>query len=299
MENSKDDRRLREAIEVCRPGDLGAPDALDVERALAEDPRLRLAFERIQSWDAAIGASMDRVEVPAGIEQRMLARLGANPTLATSVAAAVDVASTLPVHSPEKVTLAPTTGSSGVRPFTYWSGVGLAAVAAAVLVVAAGYWLQLDSEVAIDQLAHEWQEKLSDDWQPIASAPSEFPFPDAMRVAATGWQWIGQRTLTPVVAYHLTDGKTTAWLYAARMTREGLASAPPKVPQQDTGGQAIAYWRSPQKSNIVYVLVVSDSKLYPAFVRRASTPLAILLPLRFNTLPARDARPIALARKIA
>jgi hypothetical protein len=239
------------------------------------------------------------VELPAGLEQRLLARLSGSPILANSVAAAVEAADSLSSGSASTVSLAPESAVNSGRPLTFWSGVGLAAVAAAALVVAAGYWLQLDSEVPIDQLAQQWQEKLSTDWQPVDGAPAEFPFPEAMRVAATGWQWIGKRTPTPVVAYHLTDGKTTALLYAAQMTREGIASSPPNNPQQDTGGEAIAYWRSPQKTGLTYVLVVKDSKFYPAFVRRASTPLAILLPLRFNTLPAREARPTVLARKIA
>lgn len=308
MENSNDHRRLREMLEVSRSGDLAAYP--DLARALADDSQARLALNRIQSWDAAIGAAMDRVELPAGLEQRILARLAsvptldANPTLAGSVAAAVDPANAPSGDSGTEVSLAPKPAARSIRPLTYWSGVGVAAITAAVLVIAADYWLKMGSEVAIDQLAQQWQEKLSGDWQPLDGAPAEFPFPEAMRVAATGWQWIGKRTPTPVVAYHLTDGKTTALLYAAQMTREGLPASPPKVPQQDTGGQAIAYWRSPrtsgpQKSDLVYVLVMQDSKLYPAFVRRASTPLAILLPLRFNTLPAREVRPLVLPRKIA
>ncbi len=297
MENNSDHRRLREALEVSRTGDLAASP--DVARAIADDPQARLAFDRIQRWDVAIGTAMDRVELPAGLEQRILARLSGSPILSSSVAAAVEAADSPSSGSAGTVSLAPEPAAGSVRPLTYWSGVGLAAVTAAALVVAAGYWLQLDSEVPIVQLAEQWQETLSTDWHPVDDAPAEFPFPEAMRVAATGWQWIGKRTPTPVVAYHLTDGKTTALLYAARMTREGLAPSPPKHPQQDTGGKAIAYWRSPQKTGLVYVLVVKDSKLYPAFVSRASTPLAILLPLRFNTLPARQVRPMVLARKIA
>jgi len=303
MENNSDQRRLREALEVSRAGDLAASP--DVARAIADDPQARLAFDRIQRWDVAISAAMDRVELPAGLEDRILARLSGSPTplnsptLLNSVSASVESADSLASGSVSTISRAPESPATSGRPLTYWSSVGLAAVTAAALVVAAGYWLQLDSEVPIDQLAQQWQEKLTTDWQPVDSAPAEFPFPEAMRVAATGWQWIGKRTPTPVVAYHLTDGKTTALLYAAQMTREELASSPPKDPQQDTGGKAIAYWRSPQKSGLTYVLVVKDSKLYPAFVRRASTPLAILLPLRFNTLPARQARPMVLARKIA
>ncbi len=297
MENNSDHRRLREALEVSRAGDLAASP--DVARAIADDPQARLAFDRIQRWDVAISAAMDRVELPAGLEDRILARLSGSPTLLNSVTASVEAADLPASGSVSTVSLAPESPAIGGRPLTYWSSVGLAAVAAAALVVAAGYWLQLDTEVPIVQLAEQWQEKLSTDWHPLDDAPAEFPFPEAMRVAATGWQWIGKRTPTPVVAYHLTNGKTTALLYAAQMTREGLASSPPKDPQQDTGGKAIAYWRSPQKSGLTYVLVVKDSKFYPAFVSRASTPLAILLPLRFNTLPARQARPMVLARKIA
>src|SRR5690606_874904 len=127
-------------------------------------------------------AAMDRVELPPALEQRILARLAADissfapvatapvatvagsPTLSGVVAAAASSANEPSGESVEAVTLAPEAASSSVRPLTYWSSVGLAAVTAAAMVIAAGYWLQLDSEVAIDQLAQQWQGKLSNQW---------------------------------------------------------------------------------------------------------------------------------------
>jgi hypothetical protein len=304
MESSSDDRRVREVLEVSRPGDLA--DTPDVAQAIAQHPPLGLAFQRIQQWDTALSAALDRIDIPVGLEQRLLARLSKHShsdaeggILAAAMAEVTNSSSNAVSGLEREVTPARRPDKRGVRPLAYWSGVGLSAVAAAALVIAAGYWLQLGTETPLDQLADQWQQKLSDEWHPIASAPPEFPFPDAMRVAATGWQWIGKLTPTPVVAYRLTDGKATAHLYAARMTREGLGKSPPTKVQQDTGGKAIAYWRSPQKSNVMYVLVVDDAKRYHHFVRAASTPLAVLLPLPFNTRPGHAARPTAHARKIA
>lgn len=311
MESPSEQRRLRELLEVSRPGDLAAGS--DDAQRLAADPQLRLAFDRIQGWDAALRSALDQLEVPASLEQRILARLSADSTLGGSIAAAIEAADATAhaSNTPATVSSAAVTPATGaneavaveparkVRPLTYWSSVGAAAIAAATLVVAAGYWLQLGSEVPIDQLAQQWHAELADEWQPIDQAPANFPFPEAMRVAATGWQWIGKRTRTPVVAYRLTSGKNTARLYAASMKREGLGVAPPAAPQQDTGGKAIGYWRSPRNESLVYVLVVDDSKQYRAFVRSASTPLAVLLPFRFDTPPALLPRPSSRARKIA
>ncbi len=297
MENSKGDCHLREAIEVCRLRDLAAADLADVAHALSMDPRMSRARRNIEGWDSAITVAMDKIRVPEGLEERILARLAGRPSLAVSVTSAVRAADAGPEPSTATAEVSREPDSSSARTLTYWSGVGISAIIAAALIIAAGYWLQLGSEFGLDQLARLWQDELTDEWQPIVNAPPEFPFPaDVMRVAAAQWQWIGKLTSTPVVAYELTDGKTTALLYAARMTREGLSNAPPERPRQGASGQAIGYWRS---GKIIYVLVVNDGNRYHAFVRPASTPLAVLLPIRFNRPTSGCAGTLSSSRKIA
>ena len=73
------DRRIIEAIEACRPGsgDLRGADLADVARLVDADPEVRGLYDRVQHWDAAVTSAMQEVSVPAGLAERILARLNA------------------------------------------------------------------------------------------------------------------------------------------------------------------------------------------------------------------------------
>ncbi len=107
-----------------------------------------------------------------------------------------------------------------------------------------------------------------------------------MRYLPTRWQRIGGLTPSPVVAYELSNGKTTAILYATRLSRAGLGTSPPAKAQFDTGGQAIGYWHS---GGIVYVLVVNDVNHYGSFVRPSHAPLAWFRPAETAAVARRAA----------
>ena len=294
------DKRIREGIEACRPGsdDLLDPQLADVAQAIGQDADARAAEDRVQKWDVAIASALEQVPVPAGLAERLLARLqtaveNTNPDAPALLAESATAAQQVPGVGEDAVD-APLRRSIWQR--RHWAGASLAAIAAAVLVIAAGYWMQVDSDLPLDQLAARWHEELTNDWHPAERAPSDFPVGESLRVPPTRWQWIGQFTPTRVVAYELVQGQTKAMLYVARMTRSGLRSTPPSSPQMDTAGRAIGYWRSGEN---VYVLVVPDVRNYRAFVRPSTAPLAIVLPLERQRQPSRLAPILDTSRKIA
>jgi len=70
---------LIQQLDALRPGseDLSRLADASVRAELAADPQARELYERIQSMDAALGSAIREVETPAGLEQRLLARLNA------------------------------------------------------------------------------------------------------------------------------------------------------------------------------------------------------------------------------
>jgi hypothetical protein len=70
-------RRIREAIEACRPesDDLNDPDLEFLAQHLADDPESAALYHRTQDLDARIASAFHQVDVPSGLEQRLLARL--------------------------------------------------------------------------------------------------------------------------------------------------------------------------------------------------------------------------------
>ena len=73
------DRQIIEGIEGCRPlsDDLNAPEFGAVARAVADDAEVRRAYQRVQAWDVAISAAMERVPLPVGLAERIVERLQA------------------------------------------------------------------------------------------------------------------------------------------------------------------------------------------------------------------------------
>ena len=64
-------------MESCRSGsdDLSDPQFADLADRLAEDPELRVQFQRLQEADGAIKAAFVDVPVPAGLADRVSRRL--------------------------------------------------------------------------------------------------------------------------------------------------------------------------------------------------------------------------------
>ncbi len=271
------DKRIREGIEACRPAseDLNSPEMADAARGVQDDPLARLVHDRVQKYDAAILKSIDDVSVPAGLSQRILERLraardeSADGRSEELLAGAVTAASkTHEASSDAQISPVPGRLALSRRNLT---GAALTALLACVLLVVVINLLQERSELALADLADQWQAELGNNWQKLATAPPDFEVPGAVLVTPTQWQWIDRYTTEPVVAYELVHAKAgKAMLYVARMTRDGLRGSPPLTPQS-TSGKAVAYWQSGSR---VYVLVVEDDRNYRAFVRPSTTPFA-------------------------
>jgi hypothetical protein len=76
------DRRILEAIEVCRPGsnDLAEPALGFLAEKLATDASLRDLYERMQRVDARLAAAFRDVPVPERLAQRLLEHLAVGQT---------------------------------------------------------------------------------------------------------------------------------------------------------------------------------------------------------------------------
>ena len=68
---------LWEAMESCRSGsdDLSDPQFADLAARLAEDPDLRVQFQRVQQADGAIKVAFAKVSAPVGLADRISRRL--------------------------------------------------------------------------------------------------------------------------------------------------------------------------------------------------------------------------------
>src|SRR5262245_49923672 len=78
-------QRIREQVDACRPDsqDLNDPELRDAADAIECDERARRLFESSQRLDSKVRRAMRDVEVPNGLEQRLLAQF--TPVATTQV----------------------------------------------------------------------------------------------------------------------------------------------------------------------------------------------------------------------
>ncbi len=275
------DKRIREGIEACRPDseDLRSPEMADVAAAIDRDLEARRFFGSVQGWDATISEAMESLPLPAGLSERLLARLKADEPVTESVVSVTAVS-----RSSEAITLVGGTSPASSVPVApsdrrwsrrQWIGAGGCSAIAASLLISLGIFLaRPPADAAIESLAEDWSKQLSADpaaWRSVQSAPPEFAVPATIVASPVSWQPIGK--MAKGVAYKLTHEKAgAAMLYVVRLARPDLPSAPPNAPQSTTGEQAVGYWRS---GKVIYVLVVpGDERNYRGFVRTGAVPLA-------------------------
>jgi hypothetical protein len=91
---------LREAMDACRPrsDDLRLPDLAPLAERLASDSASRRLFDRLQRLDRRISTTALDVSVPAGLAERILARVQIASGNSTAVAS--NELSTTPVSGP-------------------------------------------------------------------------------------------------------------------------------------------------------------------------------------------------------
>ncbi|MBI3839467.1 MAG: hypothetical protein HY288_16225 [Planctomycetia bacterium] len=278
------DKRIIEGIEACRPGsdDMLSTDLRDVAQSLEHDPEAQNAYRRVQKWDAAVVAAMEKVPVPAGLAERILDRLNAESSKAIRPAPCSPlenaIASSLQAADAEAIAGDGDKDKAVQTAPPRWSRRQLLAVAsslAAALAVAAyvGIFWQPRSTGPVEARTEEWIQQLGKNWQSILRAPREFPVSSAVVASPTAWQRIGNVASGRGVAYKLKHAQAgAAMLFVVKLSTAGLPTAPPVSPQSTTGGKAIGYWQS---GGLLYVLVVEgDERSYRAFVNSVQVPLA-------------------------
>src|SRR5688500_322319 len=87
-----DDRELLQRLDACRPGSDDFRDAglAPLADELAAQPASRALRARVEHLDRAIGVALDDVPLPAGLQERLLARLAAAQDSTSQESAAQD-----------------------------------------------------------------------------------------------------------------------------------------------------------------------------------------------------------------
>jgi hypothetical protein len=230
------------------------------------NPERQLDESRLQGFDLRLAAALHDVPVPAGLADRLLARLHAGENSAGHAAA--PMACVLPlVERPAPA------ARIAIRRRTW-----MAASAAAVVLIATGAWLVFRPETQppdAAELAATWYAALNNSsvsWTVSGNGPSGFPVPNSIRVPARGWTSVGKIVGAKGVVYDLGGAGRTAVLFVVRMPSDAsLPSRPPVSPQMSTG-LTIGVWQS---GELRYVLVVSgDIRAYRDLIDSNSAPFA-------------------------
>lgn len=247
---------LLAAVDACRPDsdDMQLPE---VAAAVAGHPpqsvdRLRGYIER---RDRAIAAATQRISVPEGLAERILANL-AHQTPAGACPA--------DIRQPADRTgrPRPTIAARPWRRRKSKMALGGAAVAAVVGLIVA-FALRPNREpidaAAVEQFARDVYTADDADAELLtAAAPQQFPIDARLaRAHIRGWREMARGFLDlPAVAYTLTNNRGVgATLYVVNPGSRSLANiATAPRPLVSTGGLTIGVW---QNGGQLYVLVVS------------------------------------------
>jgi hypothetical protein len=250
----------RELLESCRPGrnDLAEPEMADAVRALAEDPQLRAAFDRLQRQDLLLSRAFQQVEVPDGLEQRLLARLVEMQPAPAEIGLPSQSGSSGSESAPPK--------SSPRSARRKWLVASLAMAGSLLLLF--GWFSQRPITPTIDVLASrslQWTVDLqslpAESWQEFHE--SEFP---QLRWRPRRWQALPTKLDAEVVVFDFGSTRDRQLLLYQFKTRHTLPL--PKIPYQSltvTGAWQSGAW---QEGEHVYVAVTSDPRLLES-LRRA------------------------------
>jgi hypothetical protein len=268
-------QQIQQQIELCRPGsdDLHDPDLANLARAVHGDDAVRARYESVQKLDAAIRSAFHDVPVPADLEQRLLANVGAsvrNSAAASPGAEHGEIPATRPAQAPVS------SGGMSRRQLLRWAAI-TGSVAAALLVVG-GVWAIVrallpeppQSLDALIQIALRWtDESRLHSWErDLTQAPLQagYPLDSALRAPPQRWQRFVVEGET-VVAYDLSPpGQPLAAQFTLRTTRpHSVPSVLSSTPLSNTGGFCIG---ACQRDGVLYVLVIEgDASRYRQFVR--------------------------------
>jgi hypothetical protein len=292
------DRELLEQIDACRPGsdDINSPELANLAARVEVDRDDRRRYELVQQLDASLQDAIDDVPVPAGLADRLLAKLAAargaseHPggmrtplqqalpqALESALASGNAVAQTVPTESPTDAPVAP---SQTARPSSRRKWLAAAMLAAAASVAAIALTLnwngrtRLTAANVVEQSVKFYIEDEPGTLMPLSQSPSQtLPLSSKIQFPRTT-QWrkvpnfLGDRRLE-AVAYEAQIGPATATLYVARYSADlGLPSAPAWTPPYNTAGRVASAW---QNGPLLYVLVVEGgTEQYRSLIRKGS-----------------------------
>ncbi len=254
---------LREAIEACRPGhrDLELPEMAELREQLALDAELRAMYEWTQQADAAVAQAFRRVEVPEGLEDRLLATLDAASKARDTSSDPDGVELAEPVQQERDQRENAPANRRGTR--RWWIAAALAV--AASLAIIASLWLptQTPSHSELARWAESWTLRTlelsgQDDWQPF----DERQFP-TLPWRNTRWRTIRTQldARTVVFDFPTREGQHLL-VYRIRTTRDLKLPAVPYQPLTTTGKWRVAGW---QESQFAYIVVTNEPRLLDGF----------------------------------
>lgn len=233
-------KELFEALECCRPGhnDAALPGMERLALALDSSPELDRRRERLEQYDAAVAAAFHDLPMSEGLEDRLLARLDAEPAVEPTV---------VPHRGRRRLLAAAATA---------------VAVAAALLIAFFPLdWRKpetvrpVDWSMAISQFNSDIERGEFGVGQALDTAPEQYPFDSAVAAyPGTTWRPVEDFLGQSGVVYDLPVPGMRASLYVVRRTAPGVPSLPdPCNPLLTTGNRAVGAW---QDGDRLYVLVV-------------------------------------------
>lgn len=244
-ERSKWTPEQLEILEILRSKEEASSDPalIPTARSLEDCPEMAERLERIQKWDVRISEAMHDVVPPPGLAEQILQSL--EPSVDRPV----------PASAPRQ------TRHRRRRWMVIGTGVGLAI---ALLVVAVlGRPLPNIAPEALCSIARDrfvQDQTIEAPGLDVAeNTPSDrFPYSqDLIEVPGTRWQSVPSFQRAKTVAYSIPLGSNQkATLYVVRCRSNRLPQRPPRNPQLQTQGLAIATW---QADDVVYVAVVEGN----------------------------------------
>lgn len=257
-ERSKWTPEQLEILELLRSKDEAGTDPalMSAAKAVEDCPELAQRLERIQGWDARISEAMHDVAPPPGLAEQILQSL--EPSVEKPV----------PATAPRQTR----------RPRRRWMAVGTGVGLAIVLLILAVLGQPLPNiapetlcSIARDRFVQDQGSETSGLDVAENAPPDRFPYsPDFEMPPGTRWQVVPAFNRAKTVAYRIPLGpQQKATLYVVQCRSRQLPHRPPRLPQLQTQGLAIAAW---QANDVVYVAVV-PAAMYRLLVRASSQQL--------------------------
>jgi hypothetical protein len=274
MNNERD--LLSELIDSCRNAeDLRLPELQPLSAAIQADSSVDRRFKKSQQIDSLVGRSLREVEVPSGLEQRLLSALEANKTVtdanvaATSASSLADSQDTKPI--PEAVAVGSLERRRSWKPNSRNALLAGLTTAAALLVVAFFAFsdsvpkLETEQQVAIE--ASYWIKNLQPQWSPRSFPNERFPMPRNVRLPNRyGWQQASaSHPSLQVVCYNLSPNGRTLLFVCRGANPTQLPNTPSNMPSRIGSDWQLGSWKV---DGLVYAVAVQGTpEQYRALIR--------------------------------